>query len=259
MSKLQKKEAKFTVNDIEELQFRIMFKKNSQFTTQDLLRSIKGRQFLSGNILVNQFIEFVEDRVASFVLSGIGFEIKIFSSEIRLSFLGDISLLKTENIPDTKNYNKEELFSANSLNKINIDYNTIIEFVLTKLNVDIVQNQLFLSIHLRKPHFDYLKNHISMQLDPILATILDDETQIMHCSVNFTTKEIFLNDETEIHYSLFRKSPIDDSEKINAVVFEGNLIYRNNGVQDLHLIVTKYLERINYVTEKLVGGLQKNV
>lgn len=247
----------FEIADIKSFTVDIFYKKIEFDTLYKELKLIGRGEFISGKIESDSMIKVAEKNFPSLQLTGNGFQIQVYPNLIRL-FIASPPVEGMLVPPSLHSFNPpKKLFATENLQKLNLDYNTTVGRILGTLNIDYAETKGVVTIHLEKRNADYETNNFSKDAAPIIQSILGEPTEIQSTGVTFKTKEVFCGTKVSAYYDLDRLgSTVDD--KINAVTFGGRIHFKNTGVQDLNMILTEYLKRINNVTKKLVGGLILN-
>ena len=247
----------FEIVDIKSFRVDIFFKEIEFDTLHKELKLIERGEFISGKIESDSITKFTEKNYPSLQLTGNGFQIQVYPDSIRLF----IASQPVEGMFVTPSFHSSDppkkLFATENLQKLNLDYNTTVGRILGTLNIDYAETKGVVAIHLEKRNADYETNNFSKDVAPIIQSILGEPTEIQSTNVTFKTKEVLCDANVYTYYDLSRRGSIVD-DTINAVTFEGRIRFKNTGAQDLNMILTEYLKRINYVTKKLVGGLILN-
>ena len=246
----------FGSKDIKSLDFEVRFEKIALDTLHNKLEAIERGKFLSGSITSDSFIKFLEDNIPSLELTGDGFNIGVYPHSIRLS------------MPDVRRNNRitqvsdmisdpEKIFSSEELQKISVDFNSIVSFVLAKLGIEYKSTTFMVRINLRKNKVDYQTDKLSEAINPSIQSIIGDNSEVQSAGVEFKTKEMFLGKSVKAFYNLSKRG-LRDIERTDAVVFSGWFSFENTGVQDLAEMAEEYVKHVNNTIEKLVGGLKPN-
>lgn len=246
----------FTVQDIISLHVSISFNGVKHETLRDKLAQIERSQFISGIVTSDTFLQYVDKHIPSLRLAGNGFKILVYRDLIELIISTQIENMSEVQISKT-NISHEELFAKNNLQKVNVDFNAIVGYIIGRLEISYDATKFTLGLNLRNPDTHYHENMFEKKAIPTLQSLVDESTKIQSINPEFKTREVFLDRQADVYYNFYTQKP-SHQNKTDAVIFSGVINFENTGVQDLNLLLDTYLNRINGMAEKLMGGLKAN-
>ena len=241
----------FTTADITLFKVNIFYEKIGFETLFKKIKSIKKGYFISDVIKRDIISNPAEKTFPALQLSGDGFQILVYPSSINLIAVLSHTNGMFSSFPPDQFDSPEKIFSKNNLQKLSLDYNAAVKMILDTLDVDYTKTNVLIRIDLEKNNTHFQANMFNKEADLALQSILGESMAVQSTGMAFKTKEDFHDVIVDAHYNLSNFGDIDNKK----IVFNGMLYFKNTGIQDLHMIVTDYLKRINHVTKKLVGGL----
>lgn len=243
---------RFGHDDITLLTFETSYDNVTDESLYDKLKFIQRGQFLSGNISGEDMIKPLAEILPLLSLTGEGFVIRIQSSSIKLTISTNLAHLPS--MPSSGTVDPTVLFAASNLQKLSMDYNSVVGQVLGALGIGHNSTKFIVGITMTKDDTYYKTDDLNEKLNPVLQSFLGESKQIRSSNVEFWADESLLGKQVTAFYKLWDGSQYAANK--SSVKFSGSLSFKNTGVQNLDEITCEYINRINSSVEKLTGGLE---
>ena len=233
--------SKVTINNISNIIFEYKFDAAKSDTLYDKLKTIKNGEFLS-EITTSQGILVDADSILpTLTMEGRGFEIFIHSNAIKL-VISKIS--RSKKLSSISLSSLKEILVQSYLNKINVDFNTIVGWVLGVLHID--EKNIKFKMHVNTtPNIPFKKNNINAHCGSELKKLFGVATKVSSIGVTF-------NEPSDDSKKLSFYVEIPNEPKQNVEFISGTMTMDGFKFYDLHTLLNDELKSINKFITKAI-------
>lgn len=245
------KTSPFLVSDIGNISIKIKIADDQTDNLKKIAKTLSVADFKTVSTKVFSFFDFVDSHVPVLLLSGKGFDISLMRTGIVLSFLGGGQIIQvSEMSKDLKNLKKEELFSKDTLSKIDSDFNFVIGLILGKLGIELENLSIDVSMFVSKN--GKLKNDFTHLFTNESKTLLGKISDVHIKEAGFHFEEELFGTKTKSMYDI---DEISDDENTYSVRCRLNLEFKHTVPLNTFKFIESTLLRVNTLIESLVGGI----
>ena len=240
----------YTLGDIEGATLSISIPKGKYDAIDDVVHTLQAGKFHTTKAYRADFSDTVDKFFTRIMFVGNGFEFGLLKSKFSVQFLSGLEFATLDlNRQDRTARNPSEIFTAENMNRISIDFNYILALILGDL--ELVKNNYEINCRIsvsKNTRAIYTLNHL---LAPELKSNFVKANNFELTGIGISMTEKLFDEMTQSEYRLSgfnKKSP-----KTHPYYASALFKFKSSGPIDLFNIIDRSIKRLNKVVESVVG------